>query len=111
MGELETSEYSNHIEIIDLASNTSICPEFPVFPRKLAYAYGGLGYNNGLIICGGSDEHNKVRRDCSKYYDEGWIITDNWLDNFYEWGSFTFNPDVIGNGRIVISGGSSGQVL
>ena len=93
-----------------MASNISTCPKFPVFPRKLAYAYGGLGYKNGPIICGGTDENNKVRRDCSKYSNGDWISADNFLENFYEWGSFTFNPDVMGNGRIVISGGSSGQV-
>ena len=111
MGVLETSEYSNHIEIIDLASNTSTCPEFPNFPMKLVNVYGGLSYKNGPIICGGINDQNVVRRDCSKYADQSWIQTDTFLANYYALASFTFNPDVTGNGRIVISGGSSSQVL
>ena len=66
---------------------------------------------NETIICGGRDEQNNVHCDCFFYIGENWIRSTQWMSNFYEWGSFTFNPDVMGDGRIVVSGGSSGQVM
>jgi len=91
-----TTAFSDGFEIIDLGSNISSCPEFPDFPFKLSYAYGGLGYRNEPIICGGMDDSHSIHRDCFKYIGGNWIWTTptRWMANYYEWGSFTFNPGV-----------------
>ena len=107
----KSTDFSDDFEIIDLASNTSTCPGFPKFPRKVRNVYGGLGYMNETMICGGQDEQSIVHMDCYLYIHETWRWSTQWMSNFYEGGSFASNPDVMGDGRIVVSGGLSGQVM
>ena len=52
-GNTATGE-TNAVEIIDLETTQSKCPNFPVLP-KIGYGQSGqFGYKNNPLVCGGS---------------------------------------------------------
>jgi len=97
------------VEIIDLSPQNLLCDSLPDFPRKIGYAFGGLGYQNEPIICGGLDENEIVRSDCSSYTDSGWQPYGR-LTRARAFGSYSFDLNNFGKGRIFFSGGWHGQV-
>jgi len=97
--------FSNEIEIIDLASNTSVCPRIANFPVRLMDPYAGLGYGNEPMICGGTDHTNSIRRDCHRYLNGVWRTYIFGMPVLKHRGSFFSNPNEIGDGKIIVSGG------
>jgi hypothetical protein len=57
------------IEIIDLESVSTNCKNFANFPLKLSGSFGGLGFQDKPVICGGTDVENMISNNC--YYLEG----------------------------------------
>jgi len=76
---------TNTVEIIDLASNTSVCPKLVNFPNTILCPYGGLGYQNEPMICGGIDNQNQILRDCYIYVNGRWS---NYNGEMSERGAF-----------------------
>ena len=52
---LANEEATNSIEIIDLASPSRTCKNLPNFPSAFVGSFGGLGFKEKPIICGGVD--------------------------------------------------------
>ena len=103
------SSYVTKVEIIDLASNTSVCPTLPTFPTKLKTPFGGLGYQNEPIICGGLDNYGNYQRTCRTLTGGTWKNAQYNLNQYRGYGSFAFNPDNHGDGRILVSGTGDGD--
>ena len=56
--------YTNNVEIIDIETTRSNCPNFPVLP---VYGYGKIGlfgYNNNPMVCGGYYVGNYYKYVC-----------------------------------------------
>jgi hypothetical protein len=100
-----TTDYSTKVEIIDLTSTTSVCPALPLFPLKLVFPVGGLGYQNEVTICGGLDGSGIAHSECKMLIGGSWQNAHFNLTLNRTLASFAFNPENHGNGRIVVSGG------
>ena len=59
----------NSVEIIDLLSNFTQCPNFPNFPRSTYGANCELDNNDNPIVCGGQPETD----DCQSFVNDSWV--------------------------------------
>ena len=64
-----TGSALNSVEIIDLLSTVTQCPNFPNFPRSTYFANGGLDNNDNPIVCGGQPSTN----DCQSFVNGRWV--------------------------------------
>jgi hypothetical protein len=57
---------TNIVEVLDITDPINLCEDLQKFPQdSISYAFGGLGYRNEPIICGGASsdasEFSKVK--------------------------------------------------
>jgi hypothetical protein len=67
------SGLTNNIEIIDLESELTTCQNLTNFPLALEGSFGGLGFQEKPIICGGRDEDRKDSNKCFSLEGNEWI--------------------------------------
>ena len=83
---------------------------FQNFPTDLSYAIGGLDYQNDPIICGGTNTLCSMEQNCTSFVNGSWSSSRLTLTVARSKGSFVFNPNNSGNGRIIFAGGTNREV-
>jgi hypothetical protein len=64
---------TNTIEIIDLESPFTTCKNLPGFPLELEGSFGGLGFNDTPMICGGRNKNRRFSNKCFSLEGSEWI--------------------------------------
>jgi len=101
---------TTNMEIIDLSSDTSVCPDFPSFPDELGMIpVGGLDYQNAPTICGGLSPIQQMNDKCHKFVNGSWTTSDP-LTTYRCCGQSSFNPENSQDGRIFLGAGFSNLV-
>jgi hypothetical protein len=52
---------TDSVEVIDLEGSSSICDQLKKIPNKIERAFGGLGFDDKPIICGGKFSNGKLQ--------------------------------------------------
>jgi hypothetical protein len=72
-----TKEGTVSIEIIDLESPSKTCQNLPRFPLALEGPFGGLGFLDKPMICGGTDRHSETTDDCYSLEGNQWTYSNS----------------------------------
>ena len=89
------------IEVIDLKSSLNKCQLLPNFPIALNGAFGGLGFRDNPLICGGTNGLS-IYSECYSYEDKEWKKA----DPMAKYRSLpAFDPNSDGTGNIFVTGG------
>ena len=72
MGLREDFVTTDTIEIIDLKSPSTNCESLTKFPLAFRGSFGGLGFHDKPMICGGKDKDNKVSKKCLSLEGHEW---------------------------------------
>jgi hypothetical protein len=70
-----TKQGTVSIEIIDLESPSKTCQNLPRFPLALEGPFGGLGFLDKPVICGGTDRHSETTDDCYSLEGNQWTYS------------------------------------
>jgi hypothetical protein len=71
LGETSSSGITDTIEIIDLDSESKTCRNLPNSPLALKGSFGGLGFSDKPMICGGQDK--SISKQCFSFEEKEWI--------------------------------------
>jgi hypothetical protein len=97
---------NNTCEIINLESSVIACKNMPNFPAMTSGAFGGLGFNENPIICGGQNKIHSKR--CFSLENKEWVSHANMSSA----RAYTISSQ-LQNGNILVAGGinDSGSYL
>ena len=65
---------TDKIEILDLESPSKTCENLPNFPFALYGSFGGLGFQDKPIMCGGRNDHNTYFKKCFYLEENEWTF-------------------------------------
>jgi len=92
--------------IIDLNSPATTCNPLQDFPFGLEGAFGGLGFQDKPIICGGYNNYPKYSnlKECYSLEDNGWTSAPG-LNTEKVWAAVSPSPYPSGDQRFFVTGG------
>jgi hypothetical protein len=93
-----TTNYTDHVEIIDLESSSSTCTILPNFPYQTRAPIGGVIQGRSPLICGGYG--NK----CYLYENGSWISSHSMMQS-RAYGVATYSPYPRETHELFVTGG------
>jgi hypothetical protein len=78
------SGLTNNIEIIDLESELTTCQNLTNFPLELRGSFGGLGFQDKPMICGGYNSSAKYSDKCFSLEGNEWINSSSFITVLYQ---------------------------
>ncbi len=96
---------TNSIEVIDLESPNKTYKNLPDFPLAVIGAFGGLGYEDNPIICGGSVTSTSYSNKCYSLNVSEWISSPNMM-SAEAYAAVSVSPKLTtSNSNLFVTGG------
>ncbi len=99
-----TTGTTDNIEVLDLASPITTCKTLPNFPLAVLGAFGGLGYEDNPIICGGSDTSTYYSNKCYSFNVSEWIPSPNMM-SAKAYAAVSVSPNRTTLAKLFVTGG------
>jgi N-acetylneuraminic acid mutarotase len=104
LGSFSGNINTNTIEVIDLESTMTTCKNLPNFPLELFGSFGGLGFQDKPLICGGCYELKNVSNKCFSLEGNGWIYSSS-LNRGKCFAAVSPSPYPSSNRKLFVTGG------
>jgi hypothetical protein len=93
---------TNTIE--DLESTLTTCKNLTNLPLELWGSFGGLGFQDKPLICGGEDSKTRFSRECFSWEGNGWIYSSSLNTDRYH-AAVLPSPYQTENQKLLVTGG------
>ncbi len=95
---------TGNTEVIDLESPITTCKTLPNFPLNVSGAFGGLGFEDNPIICGGSDTSTSYSNKCYSLKASEWISSPD-MKSGKAYAAVLVSPNVTTLAKLFVTGG------
>jgi hypothetical protein len=95
---------TNTIEIVNIESTLTTCKNLINFPLELPGSFGGLGFLDKPLICGGRDQEQNISKKCFSLEGTEWINTSS-LNSGRYWVAVSPSPYPKKNQKLFVTGG------
>jgi hypothetical protein len=96
---------SNACEVVNLESSAATCKNPPNMLVFVAFAIGGLGYQNFPVICGG-EQNGTLSNKCYTLKNNEWLFS----NSMNSVRAYAASAPLDGS-KLLVTGGSSGTFL
>jgi hypothetical protein len=97
------------VEVIDLESSKTTCKNLPNFPIDVFSSFGGLGFEEKPLICGGRTNVGSTN-ECFTLKDNVWIPSANFKANITS-AAISSSPYPLSSHKLLVTGGYSSSTL
>ena len=97
------------VEVIDLESSTTTCKNLPNFPIKVFASFGGLGFEEKPLVCGGYFNGGYTNK-CYTLKDNVWIPSADFKINISD-AAISTSPYPLSSHKLLVTGGYNGSFL
>ena len=95
---------TDNTEVLDLASPITTCKTLPNFPLAVFGAFGGLGYEDNPIICGGLNASTSYNNKCYSFNVSEWIPSPNMM-SAKAYAAVSVSPNQTSLSKLFVTGG------
>jgi hypothetical protein len=98
-------ERTDTFEIVDLDSASTTCSNLPNFPQELQGSFGGIGFHDQPIICGGTDSNWTFSNKCFSLEGNKWTPSPS-LNIARVWAAASPSPYPSKSQKLFVTGGT-----